>query len=486
MTVLEYMRSMMQWVIAVILIWSPTVFTSCNHVTYNTVDYGEDSGRPEKNEKTIWVLSDIHVMAPELFHGTGKAEEVSQSSKLLQYSAEILDKVVSSALSTKPDLVLLTGDLTENGDMVSHKQVVSKLSQLCSAGIKVAVIPGNHDIDNTADPTSSQQFAELYKNFGYNQAYARDKTSLSYVCEPFDGLVLLCIDTASGSINESTLTWLLDQADKARAKDKQVVALQHHNIAEHYDRQSSMQRRYILKNYKEVSQKMMQHGIHMVFTGHTHVNDITQYRTDADSLVDVETGSLLAYPNAWRTIKVNEDFTKWDFSVAYVQKTPSVADVQKLSYQLCMNTLPSIVKGNADVFWPALDSKRSILTNIKLDGAIIPTTLEEFREWFVEGMGDKMCHALIMHFEGNEGKNPRSAALINDLRETLIDMFRKRFADYNVPDDKANLLLLFVGAYYDKSFRLQMESMLTDTNQLSEDGLSSITDDLNTELYLGK
>ena len=78
----------MQWVIAVILIWSPTVFTSCNHVTYNTVDYGEDSGRPEKNEKTIWVLSDIHVMAPELFHGTGKAEEVSQSSKLLQYSAD--------------------------------------------------------------------------------------------------------------------------------------------------------------------------------------------------------------------------------------------------------------------------------------------------------------------------------------------------------------------------------------------------------------
>jgi len=31
-----------------------------------------------------------------------------------------------------------------------------------------------------------------------------------------------------------------------------------------------------------------------------------------------------------------------------------------------------------------------------------------------------------------------------------------------------------------------MESMLTDTNQLSEEDLSSITDDLNTKLYLGK
>lgn len=478
---------MMRWVIAVILIWSSTVFTSCNYVAKNTADYGDDSDRPDHNEKTIWVLSDIHVMAPELFQAPDKAEEeVNRSSKLLQYSSEILDRVVASALVTIPDLVLIAGDLTEKGDLISHQHVVSKLNQLRSAGVKVAVVPGNHDIDNTADSTSSQQFAELYKNLGYHLAYDRDNASLSYVCEPFDGLVLLCIDTAPGSIKESTLTWLLDHADKARAKGKQVVALQHHNIAEHYDRQSRMQHRYILKNYKEVRKKMMQHGIHMVFTGHTHVNDIAQYRTDADSLVDVETGSLSAYPNAWRKIKVNEDFTRWDFSVSYVKKIPSIANVQKLSYQHCMNSLPSIVKDNADVLWPALDRNRSVLTNLHLDGAIIPTTLEEFREWFAEGMGDKICQALIMHIEGNEEKNPKSAVLINDLRETLIDMFRKRFADLNVPNDKATMLLLFVSAYYNKSFRLQMESMLTDTNQLSEEDLSSITDDLNTKLYLGK
>ena len=476
----------MQWVIAVILIWSPMVFSSCHHVANKAAEHGDDSDHPDNNEKTIWVLSDIHVMAPELLQGTDKAERVRQSSKPLLYSAEILDGVVDSALSTNPDLVLITGDLTEKGDLLSHKQVVSKLSKLLSSGIKVAVIPGNHDIDNTADSTSSQQFAELYKNFGYYMAFDRDKASLSYVCEPLDGLVLLCIDTASGCINDSTLTWLLDQADKARAKDKQVVAMQHHNITEHYDRQSLMQRRYILKNYKEVRQKLIEHGIHMVFTGHTHVNDIAQYRTDVDSLVDVETGSLLAYPNAWRKIKVNKDFTKWDLSIGYVKEIPSLADVQKVSYQHCLNSLPGIVKANADIFWPTLDRKRSVLTNIKLDGAIIPTTLEEFREWFAKCLGDKICQAFIMHFEGNEGKNMKSAALINDLREKFIDMFRKRLADHHVSDDKAKLLLVFVGAYYDKNFRLQMESMLTDTNQLAEEGLSSITDDLNTELHLEK
>ena len=191
----------MRWVIAVILIWSSTFFTSCNYVAKNTADYGDNSDRLNHNEKTIWILSDIHVMAPELFQAPDKAEEeVNRSSKLLQYSAEILDRVVASALNTNPDLVLIAGDLTEKGDLASHKHVVSKLNQLRGAGIKVAVVPGNHDIDNTADSTSSQQFAELYKNLGYHLAYARDKASLSYVCEPFDGLVLLCIDTAPGSI----------------------------------------------------------------------------------------------------------------------------------------------------------------------------------------------------------------------------------------------------------------------------------------------
>ena len=486
MTELKYMRSLMQWVIVVILIWSTTAFTSCNHVSKNNVGYGDDSNCSENNEKNIWVLSDIHVMAPELFHGTDKAEGVSQSSKPLPYSAEILDWVVDSALSANPNLVLITGDLTEFGDMVSHKQVVRKLSQLRSAGIKVAVVPGNHDIDNTADSTSSQQFAELYKDLGYDLAYARDTASLSYVCEPLDGLVLLCIDTASGSINEPTLTWLIDQTDKARAKKKQVVAMLHYNVTELYDRQSFMQRKYILTNYKDVRQKLMQHGIHLVFTGHTHVNDIAQFRTEADSLVDVETGSLLAYPNGWRRIRVNGDFTKWDFSMGYVKRIPSLADVQKVSYQYCLNSLISIVRGNADVFWPALERKRSVLDNFKLNKAVIPETADEFRKWFVNGMGDKMYEALIMHFEGDEDKNPRSEALIKELKETLMDMFRKRFTAYQVPADKKYFLLLFANAYYNKTFQLQMESMLSDKNQLSEDDMLSMTDDLNTTLYIGK
>ena len=487
---LEYMRSMMQWVIAVILIWSPTVFTSCNYVSNKTLGNGDDSDRSDNNVKTIWVLSDIHVMAPELFQGTGKAEEMSQNSKLLQYSAEILDKLIASALSTKPDLLLITGDLTENGDLVSHQHVVSKLSQLRSAGIKVVVIPGNHDVDNADGSTSPQLFAELYKDLGFNMAYAKDQASLSYACEPFDGLVLLCLDTSTGSIGDTTMKWLLDETDKAHEQGKQVVVMQHHNVMEHYDGKSSLQKENVLVNYGDVADKMTKNGIHLVFSGHAHMPDIAQYRekleAGVDSLVEVETGSLLTYPNGWRIIKVNGSFKKWNISTQYIKSIPSIADVRKVSYKLYQDALPDIMKNHIDAFWPVFDSYRYVLTDSNLPEEILPTNIEDFREWFMEGMGDQMCKGFLLHIAGNEEKNPEAAVLRTQFKEGMENMVRKRLVAYNVDEETTDMLMLFVGATYEVLFKPKVESLLTDTNQVAEEGLSSSTDDLNVVLNIGK
>ena len=201
--------------------------------------------------------------------GTAYDNYLSQDPKLLEYSAEVLEYLVAKTVQRNPDLVIIPGDLTKDGELVSHQLVVRILSRLSSAGIPVVVVPGNHDIDNPegyyfngddtrpAERTSPEQFKELYADFGYNLSYAKDPASLSFVCEPLEGLVLLCIDTnkyeenkyidkgdakdynqTSGRIRPATLTWMLDEADKARALGKQVVLVQHHNIVQHYDAQA--------------------------------------------------------------------------------------------------------------------------------------------------------------------------------------------------------------------------------------------------------
>lgn len=463
--------------------------TSCTFVADNAVNHNDNADSQEQTERTIWVLSDIHAMAPELLNSQYQADDATKDPKMLLYSTEILDKLVGDALSAKPDMMLITGDLTERGDQKSHELVANILGKLVSEGIKVVVIPGNHDVDNADGSTSPQQFAELYKDFGFNMAYAKDQASLSYACEPFDGLVLLCIDTATGSIGDSTMKWLLDETDKAHEKGKQVVVMQHHNVMEHYDGKSSLQKENVLKNYEEVADKMIKNGIHLVFSGHAHIPDIAQYRkaleAGVDSLVEVETGSLLTYPNGWRIIKVNGSFKKWDISTQYIKSIPSIADVSKVSYKLYKDALPDIMKNHIDAFWPVFDSYRHVLSESDLSEDILPTNIEDFRVWFMEGMGEQMCKGFLLHIAGNEEKNPEAEKLIAEFKDGMENMVRKRLVDNKVDEEKISVLMLFVSATHEVLFKPKVESLLTDTNQVDTE-LSSSTDDLNVVLNIGK
>ena len=59
----------------------------------------------------IAVISDLHVMAPELLVKDGSAFEqyLSRDRKMLRESVEILDTLVTDIIELKPHLVLVTG-----------------------------------------------------------------------------------------------------------------------------------------------------------------------------------------------------------------------------------------------------------------------------------------------------------------------------------------------------------------------------------------
>ena len=97
----------------------------------------------------IVVLSDLHLMAPTLLVKDGPAwrDLLADSRTLLDFSQPLLDEAVERIKTIQPKLVLITGDLTKDGETVSHEYVVKKLDELKAAGIMTLVIPGNHDID---------------------------------------------------------------------------------------------------------------------------------------------------------------------------------------------------------------------------------------------------------------------------------------------------------------------------------------------------
>ena len=480
----------------------------------------------DPNFKYIILMSDIHVMAPELLEKKGTAYEnyMSQDPKLLEYSGEVLEYLVGETLLRKPDLVIIPGDLTKDGELVSHQLVVRVLTRLRSAGIPVIVVPGNHDIDNPegyyfngdntrpAARTSPDQFAALYADFGYNQAYAKDPASLSFVCEPLKGLVLLCIDTdkyeenryidkgdtinynqTSGRIRPATLTWMLDEADKARALGKQVVLVQHHNIVQHYDAQGTLQSDYIIADYENVSKELMKHGIHMAFTGHSHLQDIAQYRTVADnaqidSLVDVATGSVISYPNPWRTIKVSNDFTNWQIKTEYVMTIPSLSNVKSTCYKSLHDNFKGGLGWHIKDGWSNIDKYRSQLTALGAPQGFFPQTPEEMSEMLTTYLGDQLTGIFMIYNEGNEWKNPQSAILESQLKSNMEKMLRDRAAKFGMEDVQTEGFVYMFNMMYSAYMEPGVKSMLTDINQYnaSDKRLESRTDDLNVVLRLTK
>ena len=98
----------------------------------------------------ICVISDLHYFDSTLLINDGYAFQMylAQDRKLLKESRAIMVSLFDSLIAEHPDIVLITGDLTKDGENICHQKIAAFLLKLKNANIKVFVTPGNHDINN--------------------------------------------------------------------------------------------------------------------------------------------------------------------------------------------------------------------------------------------------------------------------------------------------------------------------------------------------
>lgn len=128
-----------------------------------------------KNETiTIVHTSDLHYLSPSLIENEEFLLRTMENGdgKNLLHSSLIADSFISDMLSLKPNVVVLSGDLTLNGEIESNEELKEKLKKLKNEGITVLVISGNHDVNQKAysytkdgvkeiESLSSQEFENL-------------------------------------------------------------------------------------------------------------------------------------------------------------------------------------------------------------------------------------------------------------------------------------------------------------------------------------
>ncbi|HEY9162029.1 MAG TPA: metallophosphoesterase [Desulfomonilia bacterium] len=306
--------------------------------------------RPAWPETRFIVMSDLHYYDPALgISGKAFQEYVADDRKLLKESQEILTQAISDVSKETADFVIICGDLTKDGEMVTHTAVARYLGILKQSGKAVYVIPGNHDVANgmavkyTGDKServpniSAEQFTEIYAPFGYQAALDRDRHSLSYLAEPKPGLWLLALDSCrwkenpaqghpvtGGVFSADTMSWIKDILTRAKNENKAVLAMMHHGVLEHYPTNEKNYPEYLVKDYDKIARMFAGYGVPLVFTGHFHAQDITEKTYEGGKLFvfDVETGSLVTYPCPYRIVTITKD-QQADIQSRFVMSIPS-------------------------------------------------------------------------------------------------------------------------------------------------------------------
>jgi 3',5'-cyclic AMP phosphodiesterase CpdA len=286
----------------------------------------------------IAVISDLHyldesLMPDDYVSNPDFQAAMSMDRKLIELSGPILTRAFELLVAEAPDIVLITGDLTYNGEYASHLDVAGLLGQLESNGIKVYVVPGNNDILNPdalnfsdipatqATGITPEQFVDLYGQFGYDEAIYTDENSLSYICEPCEGLWILGIDNirytendgeyvTSPELKSGTLAWIVEKMAVANAGNITVLPIMHYGIMEHYAGQNSLEQNGLIPGRKDNAIALMEAGIRFTFTGHFHGNDITSFSNEGLTLTDIETGSLVTPPSPYRIMTLDDNYLK--------------------------------------------------------------------------------------------------------------------------------------------------------------------------------
>lgn len=372
------------------------------------------------NPIKIAVISDIHYLSSALV-GKGEAYKryIEQTGREIEDLHPVLDFVLSEIKKEKPDILLISGDLTNHGEAASHKELISKLKPLQHAGIRILIVPGNHDINipdsksflkNRAEPAKTvtpQEFEELYSSFGFADAINRDENSLSYLAEINKETWILCFDTnrykeheqssiSAGRIKQKTMSWALRILEDAQMKNIEVLGMMHHGIVEHLPYQSNFFSDYLIDDWEQRAQILADAGLQVVFTGHFHANDISLFKTEKGNILyDVETGSLAQYPFPYRFVELDGKrlSIKTDF-IDSISSNPNLHGKYRERFEQI--------------------SKRVISSRIKNMGMPL---LEEVQT----ALTDLLVYMSLLHVSGDEEKDPHLLQLIERLAEVTGD-----------------------------------------------------------------
>ena len=294
---------------------------------------------------TITVLSDVHHYSIKSGTG-GKAYDAAnaKSQKLLSESGDVLRATFDKIASDKSnDIVLVSGDITNNGELTAHEEIIEMFNDLKAKGKRVYVITATHDFrdngvtdaydgDNKiTTPTATRAMLyDMYRSFGPDEAIAVHRDSMSYVVQLCEGYRLFALNddrnlSGKSGFSDECFEWITNQAEDARKNNQVIIAMTHHPLIAPSPIYELIGKGDMLGDYDKRLYQLADIGVQFIFTGHTHIHDISFDQSERkNTIYDICTASPVGYPGAYRKVTFEPDKNFVDVTTEFVPAPDSI------------------------------------------------------------------------------------------------------------------------------------------------------------------
>lgn len=266
----------------------------------------------------VMAVSDLHYLAPPLYRDSELFIRALRKGdgKITQYGGELLSALYLEILSVRPDALIVTGDLTFNGEKMSHEALAEWFGSVEDAGVPVWVIPGNHDINTPlpigygdgivygAEGTTPEDFARIYADF-----LREGQAGFSYTAE-IGGLWVCMTDVAVyrdgaqtfGVFTAANARWLDQALERAAAAGARAVTATHHSLIAHTE---FLKDSYLMFGSESMAEIAQRHGVRLNLSGHLHIQHIAR----EGDLADAALGAFCVWPHRYALVTLEDDGT---------------------------------------------------------------------------------------------------------------------------------------------------------------------------------
>lgn len=246
--------------------------------------------------------------------------------KCLGETGDIIDSAFEKIGNSDCDALMIIGDLTNDGERVSHEEMREKLYKLREKK-KVYIVTATHDwccdrnprrfdgdkVYNDVPTLHHNEIYDFYYDFGPADAVSEYRTTLgpaSYAVDIGENVTLLgLIDDKNGrggaGFKREHLNWITEQIKSAKERGRMPVAMEHHLLYPHISPLFTNGAR--CKDGENYLNTFADAGLQFVFVGHSHMQRIDCHTSPkGNRIYEVNVASLVGYPGAIVTLTVDD------------------------------------------------------------------------------------------------------------------------------------------------------------------------------------